>query len=390
MHRPSSPYASPRMSGTGRRLLGALFVALSATSLSATVLPAQTLSPKRTLTTGPAPGCRIPAAGQAAVARRDNAEARRLATAGQEAALNGDQTAARDAFARAAVLNPGDERIAYDLARAHEELSDTTKAITEYCRYLTLSPAGGEANDVRSRLVQLVPRPEQQRADDVQVAFRLGLALYDDGSYAAAAKAFDDVVANAPTAPEGFFNRGLAQSAVGRRAAALTDLEQYRAAAPTVDDRVDVGRAIEVLRRPVFSPGVAFARSLMPGFGQLYTGRPIRGLIVLAAVAGSAGAAFVQKTTETEVAYVDPNGVPAPYTTRTTERPYFIPAIAAAGGLTIIGMIEAVLYAKGTQRGSSIVAPRGAAPAAGGARDLSLAPMLDLQGRAGFRLRATF
>jgi len=372
------------------RLGMAMVLALSV--VAATRARAQTLLPKRALTTGPAPGCAIPAAGQAAVARRDNVEARRLATAGQEAALIGDQTAARDAFARAAVLNPGDERVAYDLARAHEELSDTLKAVSEYCRYLTLAPAGGEANDVRNRLMRLVPRPAQQQAEDVQVAFRLGLALFDDGRYDASARAFDDVVKNAPAAPEGFYNRGLAKAASGRRAEALTDLEQFRAAAPTVDDRVEVGRAIEVLRRPVFSPGVAFARSLLPGFGQLYTGRPVRGLIVLVAVAGSAGMAFTQQTTEKQIAYVDPNGVPAPYVERTTERPYFVPAVAAAAGLTVLGMIEAVWFANRSQRGASIVARRGAngSAATTGGRDLSVAPLIGFDGRTGMMLRARF
>ena len=216
----------------------------------------QTLEPKRVLTTGPAAGCEAPTAGQAVIARRDNVEARRLSAAGQEAALLGDQSAARDAFARAAALNPGDERVAYDLARAHEELTDTSKAIGEYCRYLTLSPSGREASDVRDRLVRLVPRAVQQRAEDVLVAFRLGLALFDDARYEASAKAFDDVIQLAPTSAEGYFNRGLARSALGKRADALRDLDQYRAAAPTVDDRVEVGRAIEVLRRPVYKPSV--------------------------------------------------------------------------------------------------------------------------------------
>ena len=63
---------------------------------------AQLLSPKRTLTVGAAPGCAATVAGQATVGRRDNVEARRLAAAGQEAALIGDQAAARVAFTRAA------------------------------------------------------------------------------------------------------------------------------------------------------------------------------------------------------------------------------------------------------------------------------------------------
>ena len=355
-------------------------------------LAAQTLAPKRLLTTGPAAGCDVPASGQGAIARRDNAEARRLAAAGQEAALVGDQAAARDAFARAAVLNPGDERVAYDLARAHEELSESGKAISEYCRYLTLSPTGRESVDVRERLVRLVPRPVQQRAQDVQVAFRLGLALFDDGRYDASVRAFDDVVRLSPVAAEGFYNRGLARAALGRRPAALQDLEQYRAAAPTVDDRVAIGQAIETLRRPVFSPAIALSRGILPGFGQLYTSRPLRGLVVLAGVAGATGFAFTSRTTSAVVNYVDPNGVPAPYTLRTTERPYATTGLAVAAGLTLVSAIEAVWFAKRSQRGASIVAKRGAGSVTTSpSRDLSLRllPAVGIDA-AGVRLTARF
>lgn len=368
-------------------LLGVVGLSTSAMAQSG----APSLTPKRTLTTGAAPGCELPVAGQAPAVRRDNAEARRLAAAGQEAALIGDQAAARDAFARAAVLNPGDERIAYDLGRAHEELADSAKAIGEFCRYLALSPAGREATDVRDRLRRIVPAAAQRRAADVQVAFRLGVALFDDGRYAAAIQAFDDVVRDAPTASEGYFNRGLARAASGSRATALQDLEQYRANAPTVDDRVEVGRAIEVLRRPVYRPGVAFARGVLPGFGQFYTGHPVRGVLVLAAVGGATGLALAQQTTTVTVAYVDPNGVPAPFKRTTQERAYFTAGVGAAAAITVIGMIDAVVAAKRSQRGATIVARTAkSATIGGGGSAVTVAPWLDLHGLSGVRLALRF
>lgn len=390
MHRHLSRYASAyHARGTFARSIVSsvgMLLAMYASSLSA-----QGLAPKRVLTTGAAPGCEISLGGQGVVARRDNVEARRLAAAGQEAALIGDQTAARDAFAKAAVLNPGDERVAYDLARAHEELSDTSKAINEYCRYLTLSPSGREATDVRDRLVRLVARPAAQRARDVQVAFRLGLALFDDGRYDASARAFDDVVKFSPTASEGFFNRGLARAASGKRDDALKDMEQYRAVAPTVEDRVEVGRAIEKLRRPVYGAGVAFARGVLPGFAQFYTGRPVFGGIVLASVVGAATAAFVQQTTTRQIAYVDPNGVSAPYTQTTSARPYFTIGVASAGAITIAAAIEAMLYAQRSQQGASIVAPRGVRAATSpGDFGFAMTPLIDWRGRAGVRVSTRF
>ena len=390
MHRHLLRYANAfRVVRThARAVSGGVALLLAQTSS----LHAQGLTPKRVLTTGAAPGCEITLVLPVLAQRRDNVEARRLAAAGQEAALVGDQAAARDAFAKAAVLNPGDERVAYDLARAHEELADTLKAVIEYCRYLTLSPTGREATDVRDRLVRLVPRPAAQRARDVQVAFRLGLALFDDGRYDAAARAFDDVVKFAPTASEGFFNRGLARAASGKREDALQDMEQYRAVAPTVDDRVEVGRAIEKLRRPVYSAGVAFSRGLLPGFGQFYSGRPIVGGLVLASVVGAVGAAFVQRTTATRIAYVDPNGISAPYTQTTSARPYFTIGLASAGALTIAAAIEAVLYAQRSQQGASIVAPRGSRGTASSSDDFEffVAPLIDQRGRAGVQVSRRF
>jgi tetratricopeptide (TPR) repeat protein len=366
--------------------------ALLALALIAPALAAQPLDPKRTISTGAAPGCEIAAAARPGEGRRDNAEARRLAAAGQEAALAGDQAAARDAFAKAAELNPGDDRIAYDLGRAHEELADTLKAVAEYCRYLTLSPAGREAGDVRERLPALVPRGAVQRAQEVQVAFRLGVALLDDGRFGSAAKEFDKVVRDAPGSSEGYYNRGLARAADGKRSDAIRDLEVYQAAAPTVDERVRVARAIDVLRRPVYSPGTAFIRSIIPGFGQLYTGRPILGVLALAIAGGAGGMAFTSRTTEERIAYVDPNNVPAPYLQTSREKPYATIGLATAGGVTALALIEAVAYARRSQRGAALVARRGArtgapqTPAGG----LSFSPTVDRRGGVGIRLGTTF
>lgn len=347
---------------------------------------AQTLRPKRTLTTGAAPGCELAPAATDQNTARDNAEARRLSAAAQEAALVGDQVAARENYVRAAALNPADERLAYDLARAHEELADTLPAIGAYCRYLSLAPAGSEARDVRARLAQLVPADARQRADDAGVAFRLGLGFLNDGQMGAAVRAFDEVVRLSPAAPEGYFNRGLARSAEGDRASALADLEVYRAAAVSVEERVETAQAIDVLRRPVYSPGVAFLRSVLPGFGQFYTARPVRGVIVLAAVAGAAGFALTEQTTTETINYVDPNGRPAPFTRTSTERQYLVPGLAAAGGLTALAALEAVLHARSSQRGASILDLSGSGSDTG----FALRPTVSLDGAFGMRFSARF
>lgn len=375
----------PALLVAGLLVASALIVSVSRT------VGAQTLRPKRSLTVSVAPGCES-AAPRAASGVRDNAEARRLAAAGQEAALVGDQTAARDAFAKAAVLNPTDDRIAYDLGRAHEELSDTTSAINEYCRYLTLSPAGAEARDVRARLQTLVPTDAAQRADELLQKFRLGLFLYDSARYDAAERAFDDVVQKAPLAAEGYFNRGLMRAAIGSRAEALRDFEAYLAAVPTADDRVEVARTIAVLRRPVYGAGTAFIRGVIPGFGQFYTGRPVRGVFVLAGVAAAAVAATVQTTTLEQIDYVDPNGVGAPYTQEYTQRKFLVPGIAAAAGLTVAAALEAVWYARRSGRGAAVLQPGrvGSLHNALREHDVTLAPTVRMNGMPGFHFSARF
>lgn len=352
---------------------------------------AQALRAKRTLTVGVAAGCENVGA-RPANARRDVAEARRLSAAGQEAALTGDQKGARDAFSKAADLNPVDDRIAYDLGRAHEELGDSTSAIREYCRYLTLSPAGPEAGDVRARLQQLVPKAAAQTAQELLAKFRLGLFLYDSARYDAAERAFDEVVQKAPLASEGYFNRGLMRAAVGSRAEALKDFEAYLAAVPAADDRAEVTRTITVLRRPVYGPGSAFIRGIVPGFGQFYTGRPVRGVLVLAGVATAAGLAVLQTTTIKQIAYVDPNGIPAPYTQEFTERKYLVPGVATAAGLTMVAALEAVIFARKSARGAAVL-PTGRVSSISGViqkHGLSVTPMLMPNAMTGLRFSAKF
>ena len=384
MHRRPSPWESASVRGATVALIPRPFPALSAAPwgalllLVALALPgdlaAQTLGLKRTLLAGVAPGCVLAEGSRTSLAgRRDNAEARRYAAQGQEASLVGDRRAARDAFQRAAALNPGDERIAYDLGRAHEELGGTTAAVTEYCRYLALSPNGREAGEVRSRLPALVSGTAARTAARAQERFRTGVAEFDARRYGNAANAFEDVLRSAPNTAEAHYNRGIARAAAGHRDDAVKDLEAYLVAAPTAEDRADVVRAIGALQRPVYSPGAAFTRGMVPGFGQFYTGRPGRGVVVMGLVAGAVGAALYERTLTREVPYVDPNGVSVPYTQTYVERPYLPAGIAAAAVVTLGAAWEAMRFAGRSQGGIA-----------------RLSPTVGVNGSVGVRLRATF
>src|ERR1044071_9850637 len=112
------------------------------------------LAPKRTLAATSTLPC--PAAAPNVIpSRKDSPDVRRLMSLGHEAAIVGDHRQARDVFVDAARLSPGDERIAYQLGRAYEELGEKPNAIREYCRFLALSPQASDAPDVRTRVTAL-------------------------------------------------------------------------------------------------------------------------------------------------------------------------------------------------------------------------------------------
>jgi tetratricopeptide (TPR) repeat protein len=350
---------------------------------------AQALTLKRTLTQGAAPGC--PAATPVPMTRRDNAEARRLSAAGQEAALVGDKNAARDAFLKAAALNPTDERIAYDLARAHEDLSEVPAAVREYCRYLSLAAAGPQAADVRARLSRIAPRDAIQASERALDQFRVGVSNYDRSRFDVALQSFDDVVRAAPQATEALFNRAVVRIALGRREDAARDLQAYLAADPSALDRLVVTQAIESLRRPSFNAGEAFRLGLLPGFGQFYTRRPALGVLVIAGVAGATAAALYERTDVRLVDYVDPNGIPVPYEEEFTERPYLVPAIATAAVVTLGAAFEAYRYARGTQRAVPIEPARGVRTGLSfNDAPVEFAPHIGARGQVGLGLFARF
>jgi tetratricopeptide (TPR) repeat protein len=305
--------------------------------------------------------------------------------------LIGDRIAARDAFLRAAALNPGDDRIAYDLARAHEELGETSAALSEFCRYLALSPQGREAQDVRSRLPRLAPGPAAQANARILQTFRTAINHYDAKRFDAAALAFDEVARSAPRAIEARFNSALARLAAGHREQAARDFELYLSSDPASSDRTEVARTIDALRKPVFDAGTAFRLGLIPGFGQFYTKRPAFGVLTLATVTAAAVAAFYERTGTRQVPYVDPNGLPAPYEEEFTERPYMSAAIAAGAAVTLGAAFESFLYARHSRKGTlrtSLVDPRNSPMFDVG--EFRVQPTITARGAAGVSFTRTF
>jgi tetratricopeptide (TPR) repeat protein len=287
---------------------------------------------------------------------------------GHEAAIVGDHRQARDVFIDAARLSPGDERIAYQLGRAYEELGEKPNAIREYCRFLALAPQGSDAPDVRTRIAALTaPVGSSPAANPANTAFRTGVTHLEQHRWREAADSFGRVIQSLPRAAEAYYDRGLALAALDERDAAVRDLEQYLTLRPTAEDQSQVRAQIDALRRPTWSTGTALVTGLLlPGLGQVYTSRPWIGVGV-AAVAGTSLYFALSSKREQEVRDYSveiPGFPPIPNidTVQVTKHPYYAAGLAAFTTLTIGAAFEAARYARNSR--TAIVKVDGRAPAA--------------------------
>ena len=247
------------------RRIGACFATLQFLAVGSTVLEAQGLPIKSALAASGVSGCAaFPPPAQAINATPNaDAESRRLIDDAQDAALQGDHGAARDAFAKAALLVPGNARVAYYLGRELEALVEATLAVREYCRYLALSPAAPDADEVRGRIVRLTPASDLARVSEAQANFRSGVALLQRKQYLAADSTFGTVARQVPSAPEPYFNRALSRAARGDRTAAMQDFEKYLELAPQASDRPELRGSMARLQDRVYGPGQAFGSGVI-------------------------------------------------------------------------------------------------------------------------------
>jgi tetratricopeptide (TPR) repeat protein len=98
--------------------------------------------------------CVVPATPTAPVSDSAKSAAREIMGRAQAASIVGDNAAASALYQQAAKLDPTDASIAYALGRGYEAAGDS-RAMTEYCRFLALSPHAPEASDVRQRIAEL-------------------------------------------------------------------------------------------------------------------------------------------------------------------------------------------------------------------------------------------
>jgi tetratricopeptide (TPR) repeat protein len=346
---------------------GLVILALSARGPAA---HGQRLPPKTAIGSAVPSGCVAYGSPPSAPPRAaDDAEARRLIADGQEAALLGEHARARDLFARAVERSPASTRAIYYLAREHEALADGPAAVRQYCRYLSLAPNAADAVEIRGRIGRLVTPADAERIDRARAEFRSGVTWLERGQFATADSAFGSIIGQLPDAPEAYYNRALARAVRGRRVLALSDFERYLELSPGASDRVAIRAAMATLPDRVYDPASALLSSAIPGLGQINTGRPILGVVVLGAVAGAAAYALWETVTIRPSQCLDPNGLPYSCPQRLVERPHLVAGLALGGGVWLGSAWEAVTYASRSRaRAESLIQPPGDRPRADGQR----------------------
>jgi tetratricopeptide (TPR) repeat protein len=288
-------------------------------------------------------------------------QARDLSEHAQQAAILGDSVSARDQLRRAAQLDPTDPDLAYRLARANETSGAGADAASEYCRFIALAPSAPETAEAREKVASLARPTMTDQAQAAEATFRAAITAYERGQMTAAEVGFNATIKNQPNWAEAYYDRALVLLLEGERDAAIRDFEQYVRLKPDADDRAIVVARVDALRRGSASPSSALAMGLViPGAGQFYTGRPVRGLFSLAA-AGAAWAYALQQNTKTvtvQQTATDPFGNPYSFTTSRlrTERSNLIPGAAVAGAITLGGAIEAFMFAHNAREDGARVA----------------------------------
>ncbi len=287
----------------------------------------------------------------------DRRRARDLAARGQQAAILGDSAAALNSLRQAATLDPTNADFAYQLGRVYEQSKAGANAAAEYCRFLVLAPNALEAVEVRDRILTIIPPRTDPTAAAAQREFQAGIAAYNAGQFLQADLHFSGALKGDSTWADAYYDRALVRMALSQRVNAMNDFESYLRFKPEATDRLQVVARIDNLRRAQLSQGQALVLGLVvPGGGQMYTRRPVRGAVLfgLAAAALGVGAKGQTKTTLVEQTGTDPFGHQYTFTTTktTTEHPYLAPGIALASGIAIVSAVEAFHYAARVNAGS--------------------------------------
>ncbi len=290
----------------------------------------------------------------------------------QDAALQGDHVAARDAYAHAAAVAPAEPRIAYYLGREQEALGDPKLAVQSYCRYLSLGSTVPDADEVRGRVARLTPVEDIAREDKARVLFGSAVVLLERGEFTAADSLLSLTTSLLPNAPEALYNRGVARAARGWRDSATADFRRYIALTPGAGDHTAIENALGALPRHVYDPERTFATGMLfPGLGQFRTRRPLRALVALGAMGGAMVLALQWSQEYQLVARRDARGTPSVDSVYATVHPTAAVGYSTAAAVWIAAALESMWYARQTRaRSAAIVSRRD-----GGAARLVMRPL---------------
>jgi Flp pilus assembly protein TadD len=284
----------------------------------------------------------------AADARR---KARDVAQNGRQAAILGDSAAALAQLKEASTIDPTDSDLAYELARAYESSGAGANAVKEYCRFLSLAPNAPEAAEARNRVASLAPAARNIPPSPAVAILNDGISSFERGRAIEAEAKFAEAIKVEPTWADAYFDRGIARATIGDAQQAATDFEEYLRLRPSADDRAEVVARIEALRRRPPSAGQALGLGLViPGGGEFYTRRPLRGVLALVATSAAVGWAVQTSSTSKTIQQTgtDPFGTPYTYSTtlKSNERPYLFPGLAVGGAIAIATALDAYRFAK--------------------------------------------
>jgi Flp pilus assembly protein TadD len=287
----------------------------------------------------------------ASVAADARRKARDLAQNGRQAAILGDSAAALAQLKEASTIDPTDSDLAYELARAYESSGSNANAAKEYCRFLALAPAAPEAAEARNRVASLAPLTQNTAPSPAVAVLNDAIASFERGKTMEAEAKFAEAIRAEPTWADAYYDRAIARATIGDNQQAATDYEEYLRLKPTADDRVDVVARIEALRRQPLSGGQALGLGLIiPGGGEFYTRRPLRGALALVGTSAAIGLALQTSTSSKSVQQTgtDPFGNPYTYTTtqRTKDQPYLVPGLLVGGAIAVATAVDAYRFAK--------------------------------------------
>jgi hypothetical protein len=202
-----------------------------------------------------------------------------------------------------------------------------------------------------------MPASQQAQVDEARANFSSGVALLERRQYIAADSIFSGVLGKLPNTPEVYYNRALSRAARGERPLAVEDFTKYIDLSGNPPDRTAINTAVAQMQDRVYGSGQAFASGLiLPGMGQMSTGRPFAGVAVLGAVAGLFVWGMAEEDGFEVATFTDPFGNQYVDSIPVTTRPNFALAATTAGVLWAGSAFEAMNYARRTRaRAESII-----------------------------------